>query len=121
MSGSVFKEPTSSVDDVEAGSLAASPSLAPVLPNSRHPVALWASALGSLDFLENRLLKERQKKMGVISITAYLLKLHNTKRSEAMQRACTSPQLLLTHNYKHSFIFYISFKASLDWIIFRCQ
>lgn len=57
----VFNEPTWCVDDVEAGSLVGSPSLAAVLPNSRHPVALWDSALGSLGFLENRLLKDRQK------------------------------------------------------------
>lgn len=44
---------------VEAGSLLASPSLAAALPNSRLPVALWDVALGSLGFLENRLLKEK--------------------------------------------------------------
>lgn len=57
----VFKKPTCCVDNVEAGSLVGSPSLAAVLPNRRHPVALWANALGSLDFLENRLLEDRQK------------------------------------------------------------
>lgn len=56
----VFKEPTCCVDNVVAGSLVGSPSLAAVLPNSRHPGALWDSGLGSLDFLVNRLLKERQ-------------------------------------------------------------
>lgn len=57
----VFNEPTCCVDDVEEGSLVGSPSLAAVLPNSRQPVALWDSALGSLGLLENRLLKDRQK------------------------------------------------------------
>lgn len=52
----VFKEPTCCVDNVEAGSLVGSTSLTAVLPNSRHPDVLWDDALGSLDFLENRLL-----------------------------------------------------------------
>lgn len=47
--------------DVDVESLAGSSSLAAVLPNSRHPDALWDTGLGSLDFLENRLLKERSK------------------------------------------------------------
>lgn len=70
----VFKEPTCCADDVGAEPLAGSPSPAAVLPNSRHPVALWDTALGSLDFLENRLLKERQD---VNIITVYLLRLNS--------------------------------------------
>jgi len=65
----VFKEPTWSVDSEEVGSFIGSTSLAAVLPNSRHPVALWDGALGSLDFLENRLLEERQKER--LSISAH--------------------------------------------------
>lgn len=55
---------TCCVDDGEAESFAGSPSLAAVLPNSRHPVALWDGGLGSLDFLENRLLEERRREGG---------------------------------------------------------
>lgn len=62
----VFKEPTCCVVDVGAGPLADSPSSAAVLPNSRQPVALWDAALGSLDLLENRFLKETET--GLISV-----------------------------------------------------
>lgn len=57
----MFKEPTSCVDEGESGSVVGSSGTG-VLPNSRHPVALWDNALGSLDFLENRLLKEEDRR-----------------------------------------------------------
>lgn len=66
MTSLVFKEPTCCVVDVGAGPLADSPSPAAVLPNSRQPVALWDAALGSLDLLENRFLKETET--GLINV-----------------------------------------------------
>lgn len=59
----VFREPTCSAVGVEARSLLVSPSLAAVLPNSRHPAELWDVALGSLGFLENRLLKDDREQL----------------------------------------------------------
>lgn len=44
------------------GEGAESTSLAAARPNSRHPVALWDGTLDSLDFLENRLLPETERK-----------------------------------------------------------
>ena len=66
----------------EAGSLAGSPSLDAVLPNSRHPDALWDSTLGSLDFLENRLLKEEERARFIITILIFLHPLNSALKKK---------------------------------------
>lgn len=77
----VFQLPTCSLDDVGGTSFAGSPSLDDVFPNSRHPDALWETALDSLDFLENRLLKESQAKAAMTYCRMTARNLNGDKRA----------------------------------------
>ncbi len=120
----VFKEPTCCVDNVEAGSLAGSPSLAAVLPNSRHPGALWDSGLGSLDFLENRLLKERHTEW--VSSLHHMVNFNNIKLLNLKRTGSNE----VTHNYNTSFLelvlknmysFFFICPSKLHWTKCLCK